>query len=200
MLIDGKWVKLQIWDTAGQERFRTITSGACGGELEAGLQPVFAGHTQRARRAAYVCQYMIIPSCLHTALFCRRAQCMPPAASRLPANMSAQLLFLALVRIPPAAYYRGAMGILLVYDVTDEASFHHIRNGMKNIEQHASDNVVKVGGGWCPRVQVGRRGRVGAVCIEARASGRADKLGLWGPKALQRALTVKVHAWMQAVV
>lgn len=30
VLIDGKWVKLQIWDTAGQERFRTITSGACG--------------------------------------------------------------------------------------------------------------------------------------------------------------------------
>lgn len=30
VLIDGKWVKLQIWDTAGQERFRTITSGeAC---------------------------------------------------------------------------------------------------------------------------------------------------------------------------
>ncbi|GAB4817579.1 hypothetical protein N2152v2_004625 [Parachlorella kessleri] len=68
ILIDGKWVKLQIWDTAGQERFRTITS----------------------------------------------------------------------------AYYRGAMGILLVYDVTDEASFSNIRNWMKNIEQHASDNVVKV--------------------------------------------------------
>lgn len=43
-----------------------------------------------------------------------------------------------------AAYYRGAMGILLVYDVTDEASFTNIRNWMKNIEQHASDNVVKV--------------------------------------------------------
>lgn len=27
VLLDGKWVKLQIWDTAGQERFRTITSG-----------------------------------------------------------------------------------------------------------------------------------------------------------------------------
>ena len=36
------------------------------------------------------------------------------------------------------------MGILLVYDVTDEASFSNIRNWMKNIEQHASDNVVKV--------------------------------------------------------
>lgn len=68
VLIDGKWVKLQIWDTAGQERFRTITS----------------------------------------------------------------------------AYYRGAMGILLVYDVTDEASFNNIRNWMRNIEQHASDGVIKV--------------------------------------------------------
>ncbi|BDA51556.1 Ras-related protein RAB1BV [Coccomyxa sp. Obi] len=68
ILIDNKWIKLQIWDTAGQERFRTITS----------------------------------------------------------------------------AYYRGAMGILLVYDVTDESSFNNIRNWMRNIEQHASDNVNKV--------------------------------------------------------
>uniref|UniRef100_A0A383VMM6 Uncharacterized protein n=1 Tax=Tetradesmus obliquus TaxID=3088 RepID=A0A383VMM6_TETOB len=43
-----------------------------------------------------------------------------------------------------SAYYRGAMGILLVYDVTDEASFNNIRNWMRNIEQHASDNVNKV--------------------------------------------------------
>ncbi|RZC77060.1 hypothetical protein C5167_001193 [Papaver somniferum] len=54
------------------------------------------------------------------------------------------------------AYYRGAMGILLVYDVTDESSFnsihHHyssfdtldIRNWIRNIEQHASDNVNKI--------------------------------------------------------
>lgn len=68
ILLDNKWVKLQIWDTAGQERFRTITS----------------------------------------------------------------------------AYYRGAMGILLVYDVTDEGSFNNIRNWMRNIEQHASDNVNKI--------------------------------------------------------
>ncbi|RDY02913.1 Ras-related protein RABE1c [Mucuna pruriens] len=79
------------------------------------------------------------------------------------------------------AYYRGAMGILLVYDVTDEASFNSkvpscclslkfanlyttlqtlkafpsgifiqlllisdIRNWIRNIEQHASDNVNKI--------------------------------------------------------
>lgn len=57
-----------------------------------------------------------------------------------------QLFAVLHVCMLPAAYYRGAMGILLVYDVTDEASFNNIRNWMKNIEQHASDNVVKVGG------------------------------------------------------
>lgn len=30
ILLDNKWIKLQIWDTAGQERFRTITSGEFG--------------------------------------------------------------------------------------------------------------------------------------------------------------------------
>ncbi|KAF1881128.1 hypothetical protein Lal_00023161 [Lupinus albus] len=43
-----------------------------------------------------------------------------------------------------SAYYRGAMGILLVYDVTDELSFNNIRNWIRNIEQHASDNVNKI--------------------------------------------------------
>lgn len=42
------------------------------------------------------------------------------------------------------AYYRGAMGILLVYDVTDETSFQNIRNWIRNIEQHAADNVDKI--------------------------------------------------------
>jgi len=42
------------------------------------------------------------------------------------------------------AYYRGAMGILLVYDVTDDKSFANIRNWIRNIEQHASENVNKI--------------------------------------------------------
>jgi len=42
------------------------------------------------------------------------------------------------------AYYRGAMGILLVYDVTSDASFANINQWMMAIQQHASDSVNKV--------------------------------------------------------
>merc|ERR1712100_913511 len=42
------------------------------------------------------------------------------------------------------AYYRGAMGTLLVYDVTDDKSFNNIRTWMRNIEQHANEQVVKI--------------------------------------------------------
>lgn len=36
------------------------------------------------------------------------------------------------------------MGIILVYDVTDERSFNNIRNWIRNIEQHASEGVNKI--------------------------------------------------------
>merc|ERR1711968_437005 len=42
------------------------------------------------------------------------------------------------------AYYRGAMGILLVYNVIDDKSFSNIRVWMRNIEQHANESVVKI--------------------------------------------------------
>lgn len=42
------------------------------------------------------------------------------------------------------AYYRGAMGILLVYDVSDESSFANVRNWMRQIEQNAAENVNRI--------------------------------------------------------
>jgi small GTP-binding protein len=41
-------------------------------------------------------------------------------------------------------YYKGAHGIILTYDVTDENSFKNIRNWVKQIEQNAQTNVCKV--------------------------------------------------------
>lgn len=42
------------------------------------------------------------------------------------------------------AYYRGAMGIMLVYDITNQKSFDNIKNWIRNIEEHASADVEKM--------------------------------------------------------
>lgn len=39
------------------------------------------------------------------------------------------------------AYYRGAMGIILVYDVTDEKTFANIRTWFKTVTEHANDEA-----------------------------------------------------------
>ena len=36
------------------------------------------------------------------------------------------------------------MGILLVYDVTQEVTFSNVTNWLKQIDSHASEDVVKV--------------------------------------------------------
>lgn len=42
------------------------------------------------------------------------------------------------------AYYRGAMGILLLYDVTNLESFNNITYWLQNIEENASPFVTKL--------------------------------------------------------
>lgn len=39
------------------------------------------------------------------------------------------------------AYYRGAMGIILVYDVTDERTFSNIKQWLSTVNQHANDEA-----------------------------------------------------------
>ncbi|CDR41326.1 CYFA0S07e00738g1_1 [Cyberlindnera fabianii] len=39
------------------------------------------------------------------------------------------------------AYYRGASGIILVYDVTDERTFENVRNWFQTVHQHANDDT-----------------------------------------------------------
>ncbi|XP_015908527.1 uncharacterized protein [Parasteatoda tepidariorum] len=42
------------------------------------------------------------------------------------------------------AYYRGAMGILVMYDVTNMDSFNHLSYWFRNVEENASQDVVKI--------------------------------------------------------
>ena len=43
-----------------------------------------------------------------------------------------------------ASYYRGAHGILLIYDVTDKDSFRNLSNWLIEIEKNANKNVLKI--------------------------------------------------------
>lgn len=40
------------------------------------------------------------------------------------------------------AYYRGAVGALLVYDVTSAASFKHVVDWLRELKQYADSNIV----------------------------------------------------------
>eukprot|EP01064_Diplonema_japonicum_P023057 TRINITY_DN33512_c0_g1_i1.p2 TRINITY_DN33512_c0_g1~~TRINITY_DN33512_c0_g1_i1.p2 ORF type:complete len:204 (+),score=52.28 TRINITY_DN33512_c0_g1_i1:50-661(+) len=43
-----------------------------------------------------------------------------------------------------ASYYRGAHGIIIVYDVTDAETFNNVKTWLKEIEKYATDNVSKL--------------------------------------------------------
>jgi len=43
-----------------------------------------------------------------------------------------------------SSYYRGAHGIIIVYDVTDLDSFNNVKQWLKEIDRYASENVNKL--------------------------------------------------------
>ncbi|KAF0989184.1 hypothetical protein HZS_4829 [Henneguya salminicola] len=42
------------------------------------------------------------------------------------------------------AYYRGAMGIFVVFDVTNKASFNNVASWLRNCDEHGSSEAVKI--------------------------------------------------------
>lgn len=43
-----------------------------------------------------------------------------------------------------SSYYRGAHGIIVVYDITDPESFNNVKTWFSEIDRYASEGVVKL--------------------------------------------------------
>lgn len=43
-----------------------------------------------------------------------------------------------------SSYYRGAHGIIIVYDCTDQESFNNVKQWLEEIERYACENVNKL--------------------------------------------------------
>lgn len=69
------------------------------------------------------------------------------------------------------AYYRGAMGIFMVYDVTNEQSFENVRNWINQLDKHAADN--------CRRILIGNKaGQSDRVVETERGQALADEYSI----------------------
>lgn len=71
-----------------------------------------------------------------------------------------------------SAYYRGADGIIMVYDVTSTESFDHVNDWLKEVNRYAAEGTVKLlVGNKCDRT-------ADKVVTEAQAKEFADELGI----------------------
>ncbi|KAG6462014.1 hypothetical protein O3G_MSEX012998 [Manduca sexta] len=73
------------------------------------------------------------------------------------------------------SYYRGAMGIMLVYDITNEKTFDDIVKWLRNIDEHANEDVEKmILGNKCDmeekRVVSKERGEAAAPVLHRRGA------------------------------
>ncbi|CAI0422252.1 unnamed protein product [Linum tenue] len=114
MVIQHKSVKAQIWDTAGQERALLDFH-------------FFLSWTFLVGSTTLKSDYN--PSLEGYNVYCRRQTTGNP-------------MYFDRYRAVTSAYYRGAVGAMLVYDITKRQTFDHIPRWLEELRGHADKNIV----------------------------------------------------------
>ena len=120
--LEGKTIKLQIWDTAGARAASAGPPNRRGAARGPGTPPPRPPGPRAARAPA--------PS--------RPPR--PPRKNAPPPASAGQERF----RTITSSYYRGAHGIIVVFDVTDQESFMNVKQWLHEIDRYACQNVKKL--------------------------------------------------------
>ncbi|KAK6917718.1 Small GTPase [Dillenia turbinata] len=120
--VDGKIIKAQIWDTAGQES--GLANAICSVlKIEkVGRYVLLISRDPKGREGFDELEKFVrekqVSSCFLLDSGCER------------------------YRAITSAYYRGAVGALLVYDVTRHATFGSVERWLRELRDHADPNIV----------------------------------------------------------
>ncbi|KAJ6377334.1 hypothetical protein OIU76_026329 [Salix suchowensis] len=123
--VDGKVIKAQIWDTAGQERYHV---NAGWGVLHLFVCSSSSFFSQRSLN------------------FIVQSHSISMHFTDTVVNMHFTIMFVmhdrTMYRAITSAYYRGAVGALLVYDVTRHSTFENVERWLRELRDHTDPNIV----------------------------------------------------------
>ncbi|CAF2009401.1 unnamed protein product [Brassica napus] len=118
LTIDNKTIKAQIWDTAGQERYLHFTF--CYKKYD--FYPLMLVTCQRIYKHFRLTFFW---------------------SFKVSMNITFPIFFIfSRYRAVTSAYYRGAVGAMLVYDITKRQSFDHVARWLEELRGHADKNIV----------------------------------------------------------
>ncbi|KAL9322360.1 hypothetical protein ACSQ67_010413 [Phaseolus vulgaris] len=151
--IDAKVIKAQIWDTAGQERIGVLLLwyGVCGFVCfefvyGIGIRDFFFSFEHAVNWVAKdVCHWKLARDNVCGQNCFQRELDLFSDNEAKPLNddgLSWEHFLKFWYRAITSAYYRGAVGALLVYDVTRRATFENAARWLKELRDHTDPNIV----------------------------------------------------------
>ncbi|KAL9261404.1 Ras-related protein [Drosera capensis] len=147
--IDGKVIKAQIWDTAGQESRNSILLLITSVWLGMGKQAETSDIENRWINRSFKGVLLAVVLTLQLRLEWPDFGNSPNASAK-----TSEALYLdnfhkeqgtapcSAYRAITSAYYRGAVGALLVYDVTRHSTFENAARWLRELREHTDPNIV----------------------------------------------------------